>query len=165
MTDKQQRFCEEYMVDLNATQAAIRAGYSPQTAEQIGYQLLQKTSVCAEIARLQAAQSARTGITADRVLREYARIAFAALPDVADENGALRSDLSPDDAAAIQSFKVKVTDAGVEQEVKLHDKLHALDALAKHLGITAPKEADTAANGELDKLLEALKTEVAANGK
>lgn len=165
MTDKQQRFCEEYMIDLNATQAAIRAGYSPQTAEQIGYQLLQKTSVFNEIARLQAAQSIRTGITADRILREYARIAFASLPAVADEYGALQADLSPDDAAAIQSVKVKVTDSSIEKEVKLYDKLHALDVIAKHLGIAAPREVDTSANGELDKLLKALKTEVAGNGK
>ena len=45
LTAKQQRFCDEYLIDLNATQAAIRAGYSPKTAEQLAYQLLQKTSV------------------------------------------------------------------------------------------------------------------------
>ncbi|MGN0706757.1 MAG: terminase small subunit [Faecalibacterium sp.] len=165
MTDKQRRFCEEYMIDLNATQAAIRAGYSLQTAEQIGYQLLQKTSVCAEIARLQAAQSARTGINADRVLREYARIAFANLPDIAGEDGTLRDGLSRDDASAIQSVRVKITDSGVEREVKLHDKLHALDALAKHLGIAAPKNSSTSDTGQLERLLEALKTEVAGHGE
>lgn len=49
MTGKQERFCDEYMIDLNAKQAAIRAGYSPKTAEQIGNQLLHKTSVLTEI--------------------------------------------------------------------------------------------------------------------
>jgi phage terminase small subunit len=128
MTAKQQRFCEEYMIDLNATQAAIRAGYSPQNAEQLGYQLLQKTSVSEEIARLKAAQSARTGITADRVLREYGSIAFAAL----EADGMIRP----------------------------KDKLHALDAIAKHLGIDAPKESEAGDTGELEKLLGALQSEV-----
>ena len=77
LTDKQQRFVEEYMVDLNATQAAIRAGYSLETAEQIGYQLLQKTSVLKAISQARQAQQARTAITADKVLMEIANVALA----------------------------------------------------------------------------------------
>jgi phage terminase small subunit len=68
LTDKQRRFCEEYLVDLNATQAAIRAGYSAKTAEQMGYQLLQKTSVSETLSALRSAQSQRTAVTADRVI-------------------------------------------------------------------------------------------------
>lgn len=68
LTDKQAAFCREYLIDLNATQAAIRAGYSAKTAEVIGYQQLQKTSVHAEIQRLMDKRAKRTDITADYVL-------------------------------------------------------------------------------------------------
>ena len=77
MTDKQDRFCEEYMIDLNATQAAIRAGYSPKTAREQAPRLLANVSIQNRIAQLQAEQSRRTGVSADRVVRELAKIAFA----------------------------------------------------------------------------------------
>ncbi len=70
LTPKQQRFVVEYLVDLNGTQAAIRAGYSAKTAEQMAYQLLQKTSVKKAISAARKDQQDRTEITADRVLRE-----------------------------------------------------------------------------------------------
>lgn len=75
LTDKQQRFVEEYLLDLNATQAAIRAGYSEDTAQQQGYQLLQKTSVHDAIAEAMAARSEHVQIIADEVLRELKDIA------------------------------------------------------------------------------------------
>lgn len=74
---KQQRFVDEYLIDLNGTKAAIRAGYSPATAEQIAYQLLQKTSVQAAITEGRRLQQERTQITADRVLREIVAVAVA----------------------------------------------------------------------------------------
>ena len=81
MTDKQARFCEEYMIDLNATQAAIRAGYSPKTANEQAARLLANVSIQNRIAQLQAEQSRRTGVSADRVVRELAKVAFVnALP-------------------------------------------------------------------------------------
>ena len=75
MTDKQQRFVDEYMVDLNATQAAIRAGYSPKNAEQVGYQLLQKTSVSKEISKRKAKLANVVNWTAVDVLKRLARLA------------------------------------------------------------------------------------------
>lgn len=69
LTAKQQRFCDEYLIDLNATQAAIRAGYSPKTAEQLAYQLLQKTSVQNHISELQKKREERTEITQDNAKR------------------------------------------------------------------------------------------------
>ena len=63
MTDKQARFCEEYMIDLNATQAAIRAGYSPKTANEQAARLLANVSIQNRIAQLQAEQSRRTGVS------------------------------------------------------------------------------------------------------
>ena len=81
LTAKQSRFVDEYLVDLNATQAAVRAGYSAKTAEQQAYQLLQKTSVQAAITQAKQAREQRTQITADLVLREVASIALAPLGD------------------------------------------------------------------------------------
>lgn len=81
LTAKQSRFVDEYLVDLNATQAAVRAGYSAKTAEQQAYQLLQKTSVQEAITQAKQAREQRTQITADLVLREVASIALAPLGD------------------------------------------------------------------------------------
>lgn len=136
MTDKQKRFVEEYLIDLNATQAAIRAGYSPDTAEQIGHQQLKKTSVANAIAIEQAKRSKRTGVSQDRVVRELAKIAFANLTDVVDTfDGSVIASADRDDLACIQSIKVKQTESMTEREVKLADKTRALELLGKHLGM------------------------------
>ena len=137
MTDKQARFCEEYMIDLNATQAAIRAGYSPKTAQEQSARLLSNVMVQNRLAQLQAEQSRRTGVSADRVVRELAKIAFANASDLIDpETASVKLDASRDDLAAIQSIKVKsFGEDGLEHEVKLADKLRALDLLGKHLGM------------------------------
>lgn len=84
LTPKQARFVEEYLVDLNATQAAIRAGYSEATAYSIGHENLSKPEIVEAIAAAQAERSKRTEITADQVLRELARVGFANLADVTD---------------------------------------------------------------------------------
>ena len=136
MTKKQKRFIEEYLIDLNATQAAIRAGYSPDTAEQIGYQLLQKTSVSVEVSKAMAERSKRTGISQDRILLELAKMAFVEMTDVVDpETGKIKENASDDDLSCIQSVKVKPGNDGVEREVKLCDKKAALELLGRHLGM------------------------------
>ncbi len=136
MTKKQKRFIEEYLIDLNATQAAIRAGYSPDTAEQIGYQLLQKTSVSVEASKAMAERSKRTGISQDRILLELAKMAFVEMTDVVDpETGKIKENASDDDLSCIQSVKVKPGNYGVEREVKLCDKKAALELLGRHLGM------------------------------
>lgn len=84
MTPKQSAFVHEYLIDLNATQAAIRAGYSANAAGAIGHETLTKPEVAAAIAEAQADRARRTGITADRVLRELAKVGFADLADVTD---------------------------------------------------------------------------------
>ena len=76
LTDKQQTFVEEYLVDLNATQAAIRAGYSEKTAKDIGCQNLAKLYIQDAISKAMDARSERTAITADNVLKEIASLAF-----------------------------------------------------------------------------------------
>lgn len=136
LTEKQKRFVDEYLIDLNATQAAIRAGYSPNTAEQIGYQLLQKTSVSNEIYRAMAERSKRTGISQDRVLQELAKMGFAKITDVVDpETAKINTSASEDDLACIQSIKIKPNEWGTEREVKMYDKRAALVDIGRHLGM------------------------------
>ena len=143
MTNKQARFVEEYLIDLNATQAAIRAGYSPNTAQEIGAENLKKPMIKAAVDAAMAERSARTGVNQDRVVRELARIAFVKIIDVANSDGTIKTDASDDDLACIESIKVKRSDNDTgymfEREVKLSSKMKALELLGKHLGMFSDK--------------------------
>lgn len=136
MNERDRRFCEEYLIDLNATAAAIRAGFAPATARNAAAWIKPdnptKPSARAEIDRLIAQRSQQTGISAERVIRELARIAFVVITDVIDPGTAtLKPDATPDDLAAIAFLKIR----GDEHEVRLADKLRALELLGKHLGL------------------------------
>ena len=139
LTEKQQRFVDEYLIDLNATQAAIRAGYSVKTANEQGSQNLAKLSIQQAIAEQMAERSKRTGINQDRVVLELAKIALVKMTDIVDSQGRIKSDASPDDLACIESVKYKEsesdTGSSVEREVKIASKLKALELLGKHLGM------------------------------
>ena len=141
MTKKQKRFIEEYLVDLNATQAAIRAGYSPDTAKSIGNENLTKPDIRAHIDKAMAERSKRTGINADRVVQELAKIALVNAIDVIDPTTAtIKDGALPEDTAAIQSVKVKTFgEDGLEWEIKMADKIKALELLGKHLGMFKDK--------------------------
>lgn len=129
------------MIDLNATQAAIRAGYSPDTAKAIGCENLTKPDIRAHIDRAMAERSRRTGVNADRVVQELAKIAFVNATDVIDPKTAtVKEDALPEDTAAIQSVKVKTFgEDGLEREIKMADKLKALEMLGRHLGMFKDK--------------------------
>jgi len=129
ITAKQQRFVDEYFVDLNATQAAIRAGFSKKTARQRGARLLSNVAIAAAIQAGQAKQEERTGVTADRVIDELALIPSGELTDSAAR--ALREVVST----------VSVTEHGPSRRlhVKQHDKLAALRMLCQHLGLFKDK--------------------------
>lgn len=160
MTPKQKRFIEEYLIDLNATQAAIRAGYSPATAKDIGCENLAKPNISTRIAQEMAERSKRTGVNADRVIQELAKIAFINAADVIDSKTAtIKSDASPDDTAAIQSVKVKTFgEDGLEREIKMADKIKALELLGKHLGMFKDKiEVSGSLDTEKTKLDDLLK--------
>lgn len=136
MTEKQKRFVEEYLIDLNAKQAAIRAGYSVKNADKIGSELLGKTRVREAVSEAIAERSCRTGVNQDRVVRELARIAFSNFSDIVDpETARIRKDATEDDLACIQSIKIKPNEFGTEREVRLFDKRAALVDLGKHLGM------------------------------
>ena len=107
MTKKQKLFIEEYLIDLNATQAAIRAGYSPETAGSIGSENLKKPEIRARIEKAMAERSRRTGINQDRVLMELAKIGFVNISDVVDpETAKVLPDAKEEDLACIHSIKV-----------------------------------------------------------
>lgn len=148
LTPKQQRFVEEYLIDLNATAAARRAGYSERTADRIGPELLGKTWVAEAIAAGQVKLTRKLEVKAESVLAEYARVAFSDIGQVLDFSSAeprLKSanEISEDARRAIASVKVRRYteghgDAAREVEVtefKLWDKLNALEKLARHLGL------------------------------
>ena len=149
LTAKQMRFVDEYLVDLNATQAAIRAGYSTKTAHVTGPENLGKPRIAEEISRRQKDLQRRTEVTQERVVTELARVAFADAADYAQvETRTIEKDdgtevsyqtvtlkntaeLSPEQRAAIASIKQGAN--GVE--IKLHDKIKALELLGRHIGM------------------------------
>lgn len=161
LTPKQNRFVSEYLVDLNATKAAIRAGYAEKTAAQIAYNLLRRGDVQEALQEARDVQEKRTNITSDRILRELARIAFADASDYAKvvSNGQLQAveltpteDLSLDQRAALAS--IEETQFGIK--VRTHDKVKALELLGKHLGIFTEKISIAAIDPETVKEVEAM---------
>lgn len=147
LTEKQKRFVQEYLVDLNATAAAKRAGYSEKSASRIAVELLNKTQVSAEIQKQQAKRQKRVEITQEKVLEELAAIAFANGADFAtvNQNGIVRitptSELPDEKRKAIASIK----EGQYGTEVKVHDKVKALELLAKHLGMFDSKNGGSEA--------------------
>ena len=144
LNERQARFVAEYLVDLNATQAAIRAGYSAATASQIGARLVANVKVAAAIAAAQAERSKRTKVTADRVVLELARVAFGDPRRVMSwgpEGVKLRpsAELTDEEAAIVAEASQTVTEAGGTIRLKVCDKLGALRLLAQHLGMLGEK--------------------------
>ena len=145
LSPKQQRFADEHLIDLNATQAAIRAGYSPKSAEQQGNRLLRNAKVRAYIDERMAEHSKRTGVNQERIIRELARIAFLDPAQLVDMDTAeLLSDTSADDRAAISSIKVKTMSGEetemIEREIRFADKIKALELLGKRFGMWIDKQ-------------------------
>lgn len=148
LTPKQQQFVQEYLIDLNATQAAIRSGYSEKTAKEQAARLLTNVHVAAAVQKAMEERSKRTQITADRVLEELALIAFSDVRHYnVDEAGRLM--VTPDAphydvGRAVSSVKFKRSrytgkdgdeNETTDTEIKVWDKNTALQAIGKHLGM------------------------------
>lgn len=143
LTPKQELFCQEYLVDLNAKQAAIRAGYSANSADVIGCENLVKPNVAARIQELQSVRANKLEISQERVLKEYARLAFVDTRNFFNEDGSLKplSELDDDTAAALAGIDIHEErgqdgqSAGMTKKIKITDKKGALDSVARHLGM------------------------------
>ena len=144
LNPKQQQFVAEYLVDLNATQAAIRAGYSPKTAGVQGFDLLKKPEIAAAIESLRNEHAKNTGLTVERVLTEAMRLAFFDIRKLTDAEGnpIPINQLDDDTAAAIQGLELATErsrdedgSGAVVRKYKLADKNAALERLFKHLGL------------------------------
>lgn len=155
LTAKQARFVEEYLVDLNATQAAIRAGYSEQTARVIGHENLTKPDIQKAITAAREKQQRRVEITADRVLEEYAKIAFFDPRKLFTADGAIKPVQYWDDDVAAVIGALDVVEIGDNGEMigrvkklKLIDKKGALDSIGKHLGMFVDRTELSGRDGE-----------------
>lgn len=140
LTDKQKRFVEEYLIDLNATQAAIRAGYSEKTARQIANENLTKPYIQEEIQKAKAERAERTKISADRVVQELAHIAFDDIKNYLEfyPDPKSRYGVSVDvkDSRTIDTRNVSEVSIGRDGfKFKLYSKDTALINLGKHLGL------------------------------
>ena len=150
--DKHERFCQEYIIDLNATEAAKRAKYSKKTARVQASQLLTILNIQKRIAELKKERSERTKITQDMVITELAICGFSDLKDyieVIEDTGVIRAksfeEMPEGKSRALQSIKedrVIKEDAKGEQvtvydkiNFKLYNKIQALELIGKHLGM------------------------------
>lgn len=169
LSPRHRRFVEEYLLDLNASQAAVRAGYKEKSARFTAAELLARPDVQEAISVAQAARSEATGIKAARVLEELARIAFADIRDVVawgtvpGANGAEErfvvnfkesQELTADAAAAIAS----VEHGSQGFKLRFHNKTRALELIARHLGIL---DKDTMGKGGGEKPVPLTKENVA----
>jgi len=141
---KQKTFCQEYIVDFNGAQSAIRAGYSKKTAKVKASQLLTIINIQSEILAAIKKRSERTGITQDRVVLELARIAFSDMKDFAawDKSGVTLNDsetLTEEETRCVSEVSETETKDGGSVKFKLHDKKSALELLGKHLGMFGSK--------------------------
>jgi phage terminase small subunit len=138
LTPRRRRFVEEYLIDLDAKAAARRAGFAPRTKSYVT-RLMRDPDVARLVADAMTARAARTGITRERVLEEYARIAFvdvAALADWGPGKGALNDAAALSDEAAAAIAMVRVARATADfgkLRIKTFDKMKALEALARLL--------------------------------
>lgn len=149
LTDKQELFAREYLKDLNATQAAIRAGYSEKTAKQVGYENLTKPHVLELVAELKAQRVEQTGIDAAYVLRRLTEIDQMDVLDILLANGELkpikdwpkvwRTTLSGMDVVEMAS----ADSAALLKKIKWPDKVKNLELLGKHVNVQAFKEQVT----------------------
>jgi phage terminase small subunit len=155
LTARQARFVAEYLVDLNACQAAIRAGYSPKVAETCGPRLLRNAQVADAISKAKEARTVRTEITQDRVLEELAALAFSDVTHYSvDDAGRLTvaDGAPPSSRRAISSIKkrrIVDKDGGVthEVEIKLWDKPGPLKLAGRHVGLFPDRVEITGKNG------------------
>ncbi len=160
LNPKQALFVLEYLIDMNASQAAIRAGYSEKTAGNIGHELLKKPEIHAALLKAMENRAERTGITADRILNELALIGFSNIQNYnVDDRGQvdLNADTAkPEDIRAVASVKRRRSSGewgeSVEVEYSFWNKLQALTMMGKHVGLFNEKVDVTITGGRAERI-------------
>lgn len=145
LTAKQEKFCQQYFITNNATQSAIAAGYSQDTAAVIGHENLRKPNIAARIKELRSDEADKYEFSKERIIREYMKIAFSDMADFLNDHGDFKKfeELTPMQRGAMsESYYNQVVMEGefgskttTTKKIKLHDKQRALDALGKILGV------------------------------
>jgi phage terminase small subunit len=160
LTEKRKRFCDEYLIDLNATQAAIRAGYSRKTANEQAGRLLVNVSVKTYIQEKQKAASKRLEISLDMILEGYRKLAFYDVRKFYGEKGSLKDVKDLDDETAFALTGVDVTEekamnvvTGYTKKIKMSDRKGALDSICRVLGFNAPEKHEVSAEQKFMELL------------
>lgn len=170
LTPKQSKFIDEYLIDLNATQAAIRAGYSAKTAQRIGSENLSKPLLRAEIEKRQQKTEKKLEISRERIIEELISVAMANGADFAeiiDTDGLFQTakfretaKLPPEKRAAISS--IKSGSSGIE--VKTYDKLRAIELLGKYLGYLDGNNGGAPSTSLADAVVDAYKKRTEGDG-
>lgn len=170
LTDQQERFCIEYLKDLNGTQAAIRAGYSKKTANEQAPRLMSNKKILNHIAYLKAERNDRIQADADYVLQRLIEIDKLNIADILDDNGDLLPvNQWPDEwKRSVQSLDVHVK-AGDDVEVyikkiRIPDKLKNLELLGKHVCVSAFKEKLEISGSNENPLIIHVQSEETKNG-
>ncbi|MCC8384955.1 terminase small subunit [Photorhabdus laumondii subsp. laumondii] len=150
LTDKQEMFCREYLVDLNATQAAIRAGYSDKTANRIGSENLSKLDIQKRISELKSDRNEVVKVDAEYVLKRLVEIDKMDVLDILDDDGRLkavsewpkpwRTTLSGFDISTTIYDRDESTEETILKKIKWPDKVKNLELLGKHIGVQAFRE-------------------------
>lgn len=163
LTAKQERFCYEYCIDFNATQAAIRSGYALKTAYAIGAENLRKPQLQNKIAEMQNNLAETAGISALKIINEHSKIAFSSFANFKDGWMTLKDfeNLTETERSCISEIQTKESrraDGGdgivLEEWVKLKlwDKQKSLDSISKILGFDAPKKIELNGNIKLSDI-------------
>jgi len=178
--DRHEEFCQQFIIDMNATRAAKDSGFSEKTAYSQGQRLLKNVEIQKRIAELQQERAEKTEVTQNMVIKELAIIAFSDLKDyieVIEDTGAIRAksfeEMPEGKSRALQSIKedrvIKESADGKQVTVydkinfRLHDKIKALELLGKHLGMFT--DIKLGADDTLKAILERIITEENPNGK
>lgn len=141
LNDRQLKFCREYIIDMNGSQAAIRAGYSPKCSKETASELLTYANVQSVIKELQEKQAWKADVTAERVIRELSSIAFGKATDIIEVRDGVVYVANTEELPEEQKRMISEISQGKEGEIKIkmHDKVQALEKLCKHLGIFVHK--------------------------
>lgn len=158
LNDRQERFCQEYMLDFNGTQAAIRAGYSVDSAQEIASQNLSKLIIQTRLSELKKEAAEQFGVTKQQLINELKRIAFFDIRKIYEDDNSLKNvkDFDDDSAGAVAGIDVdeifegtgrERTMIGYTKKVKLHSKIAAIERVSKMLGYDAPTKTEANITG------------------